>query len=94
MSEREDAKLWLEKEFPDEKIATYWYDEPRYLARCLENGKFNYAYFFRRGSWTDENVDLYTEYLKVNGIKDKHMLSIDSLRLFKSFVSKGMLDNQ
>lgn len=93
MSEREDAKLWLEKEFPDEKIATYWYDEPRYLAKCLENGKLNYAYFFRRGSWTDENVDLYTEYLKVNGIKEKHMLSIDSLRLFKSFVSKGMLDN-
>jgi hypothetical protein len=59
----------------------------------LENGKLNYAYFFRRGSWTDENVDLYTEYLKVNGIKEKHMLSIDSLRLFKSFVSKGMLDN-
>ena len=93
MSERDEARIWLEKEFPDEVIATYWFDEPRYLARCLEDGRLNYAYFFRRDAWTDNNIDLYTEYLKTNGIKEKHVFSIDSLKLFKSFVSKGMLDN-
>lgn len=93
MKERDEARAWIEKEFPDEKVSIYWFDEPRYLGRCIEAEKLNYLTFFRNTAWNDENINLYADYLKEHNIKEKYMVSINSMKLFRVFVSKGMLDN-
>ena len=90
---RDEARAWLESEFGSDKFDIYWFDNPKYLEHIISCEKFEYAQFFRRGAWSDEGIDLYTEYLRKNNITTNLCGGIDSNKLIRVFLKKGMLDN-